>query len=103
MPSNDLISRKALLENYDLKNATKYGNKTKEQCHKSYSTLMLYEIAEMIKDAPAVDAVEVVRCKDCKFLKPLETMPGYRYCMALKDVINFGDDFYCARGAKMED
>lgn len=56
MPNNDLISRKALLENYDLKNATKYGNKTEEQRHNSYSTLMLYEIADMIMDAPAVDA-----------------------------------------------
>lgn len=56
----DLISREALLENYDLKNAVKYGNKTEEQRHNSYSTLMLYEVADMIWDAPAVDAVEVV-------------------------------------------
>jgi hypothetical protein len=62
--NNDLISRSALLESYGLKNAVKYGNETAEQQHNSYSTLMLYEIADMINEAPAVDA-EVVRCKDC--------------------------------------
>jgi hypothetical protein len=58
--NNDLISRSALLKNYGLKNAVKYGNETAEQQHNSYSTLMLYEVADMINDAPAVDA-EVVR------------------------------------------
>ena len=56
---NDLISRAALLENYGLKNAVKYGNETAEQQHNSYSTLMLYEIADMIYDAPTVDAEPV--------------------------------------------
>ena len=53
----DLISREALIENFGLKNATKYGNKDAEQQAHSYSTLMLYEIADMIEDAPAVEAV----------------------------------------------
>lgn len=78
--NNDLISRSALLENYGLKNAMKYGNETVEQQHNSYSTLMLYEIADMIEDAPAVDAEPVrhgrwekapqftfmLRCSECK-------------------------------------
>ena len=55
----------------------------------------------LTEKAFTVDAVEVVRCKDCKFSKPLENIPSHRYCIALKDVFNFGDDFYCARGAKM--
>lgn len=54
---SDLISREALIENLGLKNATKYGNKDAEQQAHSYSTLMLYEIADMIEDAPAVEAV----------------------------------------------
>ena len=54
---SDLISREALIENFGLKNATKYGNKDAEQQAHSYSTLMLYEIADMIEDAPAVEAV----------------------------------------------
>ena len=50
----DLISRegirKALNEAFDCENATKYGNKNAEQQSKSYSTLMLYEIADIIED-----------------------------------------------------
>ena len=65
----DLIDRQALMQNfcgYDLNECVKYGNKTAEQQNNSYSTMMMYEIAYEIEDAPAVDAVEVVRCKDCK-------------------------------------
>ena len=57
---SDLISRSELLENYGLKDAVKYGNKTREQAYHSVDTLMLYEIADMIESAPAVDAVPVV-------------------------------------------
>lgn len=56
-----LIDADALLENYNLKDATKYGNRDAEQQYHSYSTMMLYEIADMIEDAPTVEAVPVVR------------------------------------------
>ena len=56
-----LIDADALLEQYSLKDATKYGNKDAEQQAHSYSTMMLYEIADMIEDAPtAYDVDEVV-------------------------------------------
>ena len=56
-----LIDADALLEQYDLKDATKYGNKDAEQQAHSYSTMMLYEIADMIEDAPtAYDTDKVV-------------------------------------------
>lgn len=55
-----LIDADELMENYDLKNATKYGNKNfKQQAH-SYSTLMMYEIAYMIEDAPTAYDVDAV-------------------------------------------
>lgn len=47
-----LINADALMENYGLENATKYGNKNAEQQAHSYSTLMLYEIAGMIENEP---------------------------------------------------
>ena len=50
----DLIDRNALLKNYELEDAVKYGNKDAEQQYHSYSTLMLYEVADMIREAPAV-------------------------------------------------
>ena len=49
-----LIDADALLEQYGLKDATKYGNENAEQQHKSYGTLMMYEIADMIYDAPTI-------------------------------------------------
>lgn len=55
-----LIDADALLENYNLKDATKYGNKDAQQQYHSYSTLMLYEIADMIEDAPTAYDVEKV-------------------------------------------
>ena len=47
-----LIDADALLEQYNLKDVTKYGNKDAEQQAHSYSTMMLYEIADMIESAP---------------------------------------------------
>ena len=55
-----LIDADALLDQYGLKDATKYGNKDAEQQAHSYSTLMLYEIADMIEDAPTAYDVEKV-------------------------------------------
>ena len=61
----DMISRegirKALNEAFDCEDATKYGNKNAEQQSKSYSTLMLYEIANIVEDccdnAPTVEPI----------------------------------------------
>ena len=50
------IDADALLEQYNLKDSTKYGNKDAEQQAHSYSTMMLYEIADMIEDAPTASA-----------------------------------------------
>lgn len=56
-----LIDADALLEHYNLKDVTKYGNKDAEQQAHSYSTMMLYEIADMIEDVPtAYDTDKVV-------------------------------------------
>lgn len=55
-----LIDADVLLEQYNLKDATKYGNKDAEQQAHSYSTMMLYEIADMIEDAPTTYDVDKV-------------------------------------------
>lgn len=90
-------------------NAVKYGNETPEQQHASYSTLMMYEIADYINDAETVDAVEVVRCRDCMHYNhavidddPTETFE-VDVCLH-KDLFptRVTPDFYCAHGAKME-
>ena len=62
-----LIDADALIEAWGLQDCVKYGNETAEQQYHSYSSMMLYEIKDMIDDAPTIDAVEVVRCKDCVY------------------------------------
>ena len=52
-----LIDADALKRDVGCTDAVKYGNKTAEQQHNSYSTLMMYEIADYIDDAPTVDVV----------------------------------------------
>jgi len=50
----DLVDRTELLKQYGLENATKYGNKDAEQQKHSYSTMMMYEIADMIEEAETI-------------------------------------------------
>ena len=45
-------------------------------------------LASDIENAPTVDAVEVVRCKDCK----------HRYSDSWCEYVDDDDNFYCARG-----
>ena len=49
---------------YKLNDAVKYGNKDAEQQHFSYSTLMMYEIADEIDDAPTIDTADDERLKN---------------------------------------
>jgi len=66
------VDANALKENmmiaFDCENATKYGNKDAEQQAHSYSTLMLYEIANIVEDcidnAPTVDCIEFNRATE---------------------------------------
>ena len=79
-----LIDADALLEQYNLKDATKYGNKDAEQQTHSYGTMMLYEIADMIEDAPtAYDTDKVV----AQLEEYLEEMEQFRCGGMLSDMI----------------
>ena len=77
----EYIEREALMKNfcgYDLTKCVKYGNKDAGQQHDSYSTMMMYEIADEIMDAPAADVAPVrhgkweyysttmMECSNCK-------------------------------------
>lgn len=57
----DLVSKQ-----YGLDDATKYGNKNAQQQAFSYSTMMMYEIANMIDDAPTVNAIPTSVIEDIK-------------------------------------
>ena len=50
-----LIDADKLLEDNNIKSAIKYGNKNIRQENHSYSTMMMYEIAGIIEDAPTIE------------------------------------------------
>lgn len=93
-----LIDADALMQSMGCVDAVKYGNKTAEQQHNSYSTMMLYEIADYIDSAPTIDAAPVVHawwkkmrrteadegesvweCSDCGYPVGIWTV-GNKYC-----------------------
>ena len=53
---------------------------------------ILKMVADWIKCLQTVDAVEVVRCKDCK----------HRYSDSWCEYVDDDDNFYCARGERKE-
>ena len=82
-----LIDADVLLEQYNLNDATKYGNKDAEQQAHSYSTMMLYEIADMIEDAPtAYDTDKVVDQLNDKF-RVVRTDEDLEWNRAMDDAI----------------
>lgn len=100
----EYIEREALMKNfcgYDLTKCEKYGNESAEQQHDSYSTMMMYEIADEIEDAPTVDAVPVIRCRECFYYTPVNDKIG-------KCVFLIGEhqyvvpDGYCYLGERKE-
>ena len=103
---SDLISRSALARAMGVENAVKYGNETAEQQHNSYDTLMKYEIADYIDDAPAVDAVEVVHARWSKpFIGGYDGLHAvyYRTCSnCSSDEIDLYYNYCPNCGAKMD-
>lgn len=55
----------------------------------------------VIKSAPTVDAVEVVRCKDCKMLGPYLRSGKYVYCDRTCMIVR--EDDYCSYGERKID
>ena len=92
MPNNDLISRAALIR--DIKQHVPMPN-----------TQELYEINLCIIDAPAVDAVPVVRCKDCIYYNMNYCGDGFGWCERKGIGIGHGtsDDWFCAGGEAKEE
>ena len=56
------------------------------------------DVKSMIENAPTVDAVEVVRCKDCKWHVAVDQPRCKCYCDLHKR--SFPAHFYCADGER---
>ena len=54
----------------------------------------------LVKDAPTIDAVPVVRCRECRNSQKLKRCADQVYCMVWAN--NPRTDGYCYLGAKMD-
>jgi hypothetical protein len=88
----DLISRKDAMDEVKI---TAYGFWHHEVIRKAYECLM-----RNIKALPAVDAVPVVRCKDCKNLR---TDGAYIYCGRFHGMIVIRINDFCSYGERKTD
>lgn len=84
--NDDLISRKAFYE--DFRNIPRLGGTAIVESE---------NVALAIERAPAVNAVPVVRCKDCTFKEKAEVNSnGFRICPA--SGMEITDDDFCSYG-----
>lgn len=99
--SNDMISRSALQAVYHAECCGEC-----DMCdHKRDRKIdeRRYEMrCALIDDAPAVDAVPVVRCKDCRHTARSTSHPDTIICVLTKMCGTVPPDFFCALGAKMD-
>lgn len=68
--------------------------KTTDKLTRDINYVVHTKLQRLLADAPTVDAVEVVRCKDCKWYSD-------DYCCQFGD--DYGDDWYCADGERREE
>lgn len=100
----DLISRDAALE--------KIGEAFRATDPKGEEQLGILKCSRMVREMPVVDAVEVVRCKDCRYFmayrERTETAAGDCRCKMFDDVDHLlclpvhYDDF-CSRSVRMDE
>ena len=99
---SDLISRKALL---------KALRKEKRECEKDGEEFggesILFaeafeDVIDMVKRFPTVDAVPVVRCKDCKYRMEPAKMCISPMAMGI-DALEPEDDDFCSRGERRDE
>lgn len=64
--------------------------------------IMMVPTAE-IDDAPTIDAVEVVRCKECRYFKKIVERSDSGLCYRDLVASAWKENGYCSRGERRED
>ena len=59
------------------------------------------DVCNMIDKRPTIDAVQVVRCKDCLMTKERDEYTGKVWCCRHREYMD--DMYYCADGLRRED
>lgn len=95
MQDNDLISRSAAIFVSD---SADYRGLTVEDVTKVTDV-----VSAGLRDLPAVDAVPVVRCRDCKYYNITCCSPGFGWCERSGHNHGTTDDWFCADGVMEHD
>lgn len=88
---NDLISRSALLADIEEAVVVSARNTTSAEIRG------VNKVVDRIKAAPAVDAVEVVRCTECQYMK---IKAGLCYCKVWQGYNGMGSEGFCSYGER---
>ena len=99
----DLIDRAALLEQLESFRADEKWRKKRTLRERWLRTIGIDIFAEAVKKFSSVDAVEVVRCRDCLYWQKSGLFRGHRVCRYVLDcpVVRREDDF-CSRGERKD-
>lgn len=66
-----------------------------------YDFILWNEIMKCIDKVPEVDAVEVIRCKDCKYYYVYDR---HNFCdLDIEMIRDFDPNYYCASAERKED
>jgi hypothetical protein len=57
------------------------------------------ELKMILKYVPTIDAVPVVRCKECEYYNTTGCSKGFGWCESMDRGVS--DDFYCANGKQL--
>ena len=100
-----MANEKRLIDANALNRKKKYSFQTVGGCFPKSEWFIK---ADDLFSAPTVDAVEVVRCKDCKWYKEGKYLAPNKFCYRLKDRsgehigYNFSDDDFCSYGERKD-
>ena len=74
------------------------------QKDRTYWSESLISAAEEVDDTPTIDAVPVVRCKDCKHFKTMNLFGNVEFCDRTGEEIErwlmVGAEDFCSRGER---
>ena len=88
--ADEYISREAALADF-------------ESCNAENPNWTPQRVKTLLLRQPAADVAEVVRCRDCEYLRPtinVHTGKQAGIWCALHDILNVSPDDYCSRGEK---
>ena len=97
---NDLISRSALLD--ELQEELDFDTPMYDEEQNKFINTGLRIAVKDVKRQPAVDAVEVVRCKECKHCVCLNRRYRGDIACSKLHTDNIYPDFYCGCGERRD-